>query len=374
MQRVLWVLTAMMLTSEVIYAEVDVSNEVNLAVAQQIPVRVTSVTRQPVYDLRTFAGTTRAVNRAVMRSQISGRVDFLPLRLGQPVKKGQVLLELYNPEAAPAAQSARVRWQQLQDQQSQQQRDFERISALYEQGQASRQDFEQARTALNSANDAVLGAESEYQRASGLNQERQIRAPFAGTITSISTDVGEVVAPGKALLQLADPTQTELELVVSPNIAAGLKVGQAVSVNFPLQSAVNGFGVNKTARQGIVKEISPFRDRSALPTVVLGFESEQVASGVAVSAEFKVLLGEEFVVPSSALVRYGHGAVVYRLMGDEANSKVEPVFVTTGTAQADGVVILTGVTDEAGKLEQDDRIVITGTQRLFRGAVVQVMP
>lgn len=374
MQRVLWVLTAMMLTSQVIYAEADVSNEVNLAVAQQIPVRVTNVTRQPVYDLRTFTGTTRAVNRAVMRSQISGRVDFLPLRLGQPVKKGQVLLELYNPEAAPAAQSARVRWQQLQDQQSQQQRDFERISALYEQGQASRQDFEQARTALNSANDAVLGAESEYQRASGLNQERQIRAPFAGTITSISTDVGEVVAPGQALLQLADPTQTELELVVSPNIAVGLKVGQAVSVNFPLQSAVNGFGVNKTARQGIVKEISPFRDRSALPTVVLGFESEQVASGVAVSAEFKVLLGEEFVVPSSALVRYGHGAVVYRLMGDEANSKVEPVFVTTGTAQADGVVILTGVTDEAGKLEQDDRIVITGTQRLFRGAVVQVMP
>lgn len=376
MQRVLWVLTAMMLTFEVVNADADVSDEANLPTyvidSQQIPVRIASVTRQPVYDLRTFTGTTRAVNRAVMRSQISGRVDFLPLRLGQSVKKGQVLVDLYNPEAAPAARSARVRWQQLQDQQGQQQRDFERISALYDQGQASRQDFEQARTAWNSANDAALGAESEYQRASGLDQERQIRAPFAGVITSISTDVGEVVSPGQALLQLAAPNKTELELVVSPQIATGLKVGQTVSVNLPLQSVVNKSvtnksGVNKPALKGVVKEISPFRDRGALPTVVLGFADGEVASGVAMSAEFKVPVGEAFVVPSSALMRYGYGAVVYRLVDDETGDKVEPVSVTTGSAQASGVVV-------TGKFEQGDRIVVAGTQRLFKGAAVQVMP
>jgi RND family efflux transporter MFP subunit len=326
-----------------------------------IPVQVVTLSQQPVYELRTFSGTTRAVNRAVMRSQISGRVDYLPLKLGQAVKKGQLLAELYNPEAGPAAKSARVRWQQLQDQQGQQQRDFERISALYEQGQASRQDFEQARTALNNANDAALGAESEYQRASGLDQERQIRAPFNGVITSISTDVGEVVSPGQALLQVADPSAVEVEVVVSSRIAAGVKPGQAVTVSMPLQLGAQSHDLKAIAR---VTEVSPFRDRTALPTVVLGFESSDVTSGTAISAQFNMPVGQGLVVPSNALVRQGHRVVVYRLT---ASNTVEPVTVTLGAVQAEGIQV-------SGELQDSDRIIVTGIQRLFHGASVQVMP
>ncbi len=352
------------------------------AVQHMIPVQVVTIAQQPVYESRTFSGTTRAVNRAVMRSQISGRVDYLPIKLGQAVKKGQLLAELYNPEAAPAARSARVRWQQLQDQQGQQQRDFERISALYEQGQASRQDFEQARTALNSANDAALGAESEYQRASGLDQERQIRAPFQGVITSISTDVGEVVSPGQALLQVADPSAVELEVVVSSAIATSVKPGHTVTVRLPVQSGVqrnvqtnvqtnvstnapiNRTSLNSADITARVTEVSPFRDRTALPSVVLEFDSKVVTSGTAVSAQFKMPVGQAFVVPSNALVRQGMRVIVYRLM---ASNTVEPVAVTLGAVQTEGIQI-------SGELDDGDRIIVTGSQRLFHGASVQVMP
>ena len=352
------------------------------AVQHMIPVQVVTIAQQPVYESRTFSGTTRAVNRAVMRSQISGRVDYLPIKLGQAVKKGQLLAELYNPEAAPAARSARVRWQQLQDQQGQQQRDFERISALYEQGQASRQDFEQARTALNSANDAALGAESEYQRASGLDQERQIRAPFQCVITSISTDVGEVVSPGQALLQVADPSAVELEVVVSSAIATSVKPGHTVTVRLPMQSGVqrnvqtnvqtnvstnapiNRTSLNSADITARVTEVSPFRDRTALPSVVLEFDSKVVTSGTAVSAQFKMPVGQAFVVPSNALVRQGMRVIVYRLT---ASNTVEPVAVTLGAVQTEGIQI-------SGELDDGDRIIVTGSQRLFHGASVQVMP
>jgi RND family efflux transporter MFP subunit len=358
------------------------ASDLESTVQHMIPVQVVTIAQQPVYESRTFSGTTRAVNRAVMRSQISGRVDYLPIKLGQAVKKGQLLAELYNPEAAPAARSARVRWQQLQDQQGQQQRDFERISALYEQGQASRQDFEQARTALNSANDAALGAESEYQRASGLDQERQIRAPFQGVITSISTDVGEVVSPGQALLQVADPSAVELEVVVSSAIATSVKPGHTVTVRLPVQSGVqrnvqtnvqtnvstnapiNRTSLNSADITARVTEVSPFRDRTALPSVVLEFDSKVVTSGTAVSAQFKMPVGQAFVVPSNALVRQGMRVIVYRLM---ASNTVEPVAVTLGAVQTEGIQI-------SGELDDGDRIIVTGSQRLFHGASVQVMP
>ena len=358
------------------------ASDLESTVQHTIPVQAVTISQQPVYESRTFSGTTRAVNRAVMRSQISGRVDYLPLKLGQAVKKGQLLAELYNPEAAPAARSARVRWQQLQDQQGQQQRDFERISALYEQGQASRQDFEQARTALNSANDAALGAESEYQRASGLDQERQIRAPFQGVITSISTDVGEVVSPGQALLQVADPSAVELEVVVSSAIATSVKPGHTVTVRLPLQSGVqrnvqtnvstnvstnapiNRTSLNSAHITARVTEVSPFRDRTALPSVVLEFDSKVVTSGTAVSAQFKMPVGQAFVVPSNALVRQGMRVIVYRIT---ASNTVEPVAVTLGAVQTEGIQI-------SGELDDGDRIIVTGSQRLFHGASVQVMP
>ena len=354
------------------------ASDLESTVQHMTPVQVVTIAQQPVYESRTFSGTTRAVNRAVMRSQISGRVDYLPIKLGQAVKKGQLLAELYNPEAAPAARSARVRWQQLQDQQGQQQRDFERISALYEQGQASRQDFEQARTALNSANDAALGAESEYQRASGLDQERQIRAPFQGVITSISTDVGEVVSPGQALLQVADPSAVELEVVVSSAIATSVKPGHTVTVRLPVQSGVqsnvqtnvstnaliNRTSLNSAHITARVTEVSPFRDRTALPSVVLEFDSKVVTSGTAVSAQFKMPVGQAFVVPSNALVRQGMRVIVYRLM---ASNTVEPVAVTLGAVQTEGIQI-------SGELDDGDRIIVTGSQRLFHGASVQVMP
>lgn len=358
------------------------ASDLESTVQHTIPVQAVTISQQPVYESRTFSGTTRAVNRAVMRSQISGRVDYLPLKLGQAVKKGQLLAELYNPEAAPAARSARVRWQQLQDQQGQQLRDFERISALYEQGQASRQDFEQARTALNSANDAALGAESEYQRASGLDQERQIRAPFQGVITSISTDVGEVVSPGQALLQVADPSAVELEVVVSSAIATSVKPGHTVTVRLPMQSGVqrnvqtnvqtnvstnapiNRTSLNSADITARVTEVSPFRDRTALPSVVLEFDSKVVTSGTAVSAQFKMPVGQAFVVPSNALVRQGMRVIVYRLT---ASNTVEPVAVTLGAVQTEGIQI-------SGELDDGDRIIVTGSQRLFHGASVQVMP
>ena len=358
------------------------ASDLESTVQHTIPVQAVTISQQPVYESRTFSGTTRAVNRAVMRSQISGRVDYLPLKLGQAVKKGQLLAELYNPEAAPAARSARVRWQQLQDQQGQQLRDFERISALYEQGQASRQDFEQARTALNSANDAALGAESEYQRASGLDQERQIRAPFQGVITSNSTDVGEVVSPGQALLQVADPSAVELEVVVSSAIATSVKPGHTVTVRLPMQSGVqrnvqtnvstnvstnapiNRTSLNSADITARVTEVSPFRDRTALPSVVLEFDSKVVTSGTAVSAQFKMPVGQAFVVPSNALVRQGMRVIVYRLT---ASNTVEPVAVTLGAVQTEGIQI-------SGELDDGDRIIVTGSQRLFHGASVQVMP
>jgi hypothetical protein len=97
---------------------------------------------------------------------------------------------------------------------------------------------------------------------------------------------------------------------------------------------------------------------------VLEFDSKVVTSGTAVSAQFKMPVGQAFVVPSNALVRQGMRVIVYRLT---ASNTVEPVAVTLGAVQSEGIQV-------SGELQDSDRIIVTGSQRLFHGASVQVMP
>ena len=58
----------------------------------------------PVYQ--TVAGTARAAEQVLIRSQVAGRVLTRPVNLGEQVAAEETLLTLYNPEASPAAQAA----------------------------------------------------------------------------------------------------------------------------------------------------------------------------------------------------------------------------------------------------------------------------
>jgi len=321
-----------------------------------LPIRVAEVSKEPLVESRVFTGTTRPVNRAVVRSQIAGRVAKLPAFLGQQVKQGDLLLELYNPEAAPAVLIAERQWRQAQSQQGQRQRDYDRLQALVKKGTASKQEHEQARTALETANDAMLGAESEYHRAQQLDAERLIRAPFDGVVTAIDTDIGEVVSPGQHLIRVADPGQVELELVVSQDIADSLQIADAVNVTLPLSGDAQ--------RKAVVAEISPFRERRALPTIVLRFPSGDVRPGIAASAHFHYEQGEAYQVPVGALVSNGDGAILYRVDNDNKAWQV-PVKVLDMQNQLVAI---------HGDLNSGDRVVVAGSHRLHNGALVSSQP
>ena len=107
-----------------------------------IPVRVISMGEEKPQVFRSFTGTTRAVQRVTVRSQVSGRLLEVAVSLGDKVTKGTVLARLYNPEASPLALAAKQSWQQAKVQSAQRQRDFDRVSTLYETGAATKQEFE----------------------------------------------------------------------------------------------------------------------------------------------------------------------------------------------------------------------------------------
>ncbi len=78
---------------------------------------------------------------------------------------------------------------------------------------------------------AVSQAESAHTRAQAALDERTLRAPFAGAITNLEINPGEMVQPGEVVLTLADLANLQVETTdLSERDVARVQVGQAAEI------------------------------------------------------------------------------------------------------------------------------------------------
>ncbi|RLU00743.1 MAG: efflux RND transporter periplasmic adaptor subunit [Ketobacter sp.] len=326
------------------------------AAPNRLPVRVSYLEDKAPSLYQTFIGTARAANRVTIRSQVSGRLLEREVKLGSQVKQGEVLAKVYNPGATPQALAAKQRWQQARVQVSQAQRDYDRIKSLYEKNVASIQEMESARSAVQAAQAATDAAESQYVQAQQMDAEQTIRAPFAGVITATPVEPGEVIQVGQPLLQLADPDEVEIEVIVSDGAAASVAAGDVLTVRTPFS------GERQFA--GVVHEVTPFRERGALPTVIVRLADAGLIPGTTVHIQFESALAGQFVLPASSLVKTGRQqSAVYRVTAD---NQVELVPVQPLQVINDKIVI-------NGPLQAQDAVVVAGNHQLYPGADVEVV-
>ncbi|MBL8094160.1 MAG: efflux RND transporter periplasmic adaptor subunit [Anaerolineales bacterium] len=93
-------------------------------------------------------------------------------------------------------------------------------------------DAEQAQKDLADAQ--VTQAEAALVLAQATLEQAELRAPFAGTITTVDTELGEVASPGLPVVVLADLSQWQVEtLDLSEEDVLALHVGQRAEVRLP---------------------------------------------------------------------------------------------------------------------------------------------
>ncbi|MCX5753178.1 MAG: efflux RND transporter periplasmic adaptor subunit [Candidatus Krumholzibacteria bacterium] len=121
---------------------------------------------------------------------------------------------------------------------------YRRISALFEQGTATQQQYDDANTKYRvaqsqlesaKAQGATLDAREETVRASIALLDRQIRdgaviAPLAGVVTEKYVESGEVVATGSAVFKIADTKRFWIKVYVSERDLGLFAVGSAAEV------------------------------------------------------------------------------------------------------------------------------------------------
>ena len=176
-----------------------------------VPVVLGSVDRGRVERsvANTRAGTVNACRRAKLAPPSGGQIAALPVREGDRVRAGQVLLELWSEDSAAQtriteeqARGAVLRADEVCESAAVAARDAERARKLNRDGLLPFDQLDRAETSAKTLRSACSGARVDVQRsqaaiaAARATQTRTVlRAPFAGVVAKISGEVGEFTTP-----------------------------------------------------------------------------------------------------------------------------------------------------------------------------------
>jgi membrane fusion protein (multidrug efflux system) len=285
----------------------------------------------------------QSVTLTAAATQLVDRVRFTD---GQQVARGAVLVELKDTEQDAGTAQAEARLVQTR-------RAYERYNALGEKGFASKAAIDQYEAAWRSAQADVAAAKARQN-------DRVIRAPFAGVVGLSDVAPGALVNPGAPIVTLDDVSVVRVDFQVPERYLAQLREGQALLANvdaFPGQTISGRIArldtrVDERTRAITARAEFPNPGRRLKPGMLVR---------VGISRGQRTNAG----VPESAVSVQGDNAFVYVIRQRGQDAMVEQRPVVAGVRQQGFVEILDGV--KAG-----DQLVADGLNKIQAGQPVRI--
>jgi len=208
-----------------------------------------TVALRPVADEKAVFATVESISVVPARGRIGGTIVQLSVREGDPVTRGQAIATIGDDKLALQMKSLDAQIDALQAQANQAQIDFTRIEGLVERGTLPRIRLDEARTALNVADNGLRAKTAERAVVQQQFNEGQVLAPAGGRVLKKLVAVGSVVLPGDPVAMIAQQN-FKLRLRVPERHARFLKAGDRIRVDGA------EFG-DQTPKSGVIDLVYP---------------------------------------------------------------------------------------------------------------------
>lgn len=313
----------------------------------------------------TRAGTVNACRRAKMSPSAGGQISRLKVKKGQRVKRGEVLLELWNDDLHAQKRLAEEQFkvslsrvEEVCTLADAAQRDAVRAQELRDKGFISVQQLDRSLTdaavkqsSCTSAKGDIEQSRSRIAVAQATLERMVLRAPFDGVVADISGELGEYATPSPPgiltipAIDLIDDSCLYVSAPIDEVDAAKLRIGQVSRITL---DAIKGrtFG-------GKVRRIAPYvldLEKQAR-TVEVEVEFDKVAEQnnllVGYSADVEIIYEARqnvLRVPTQALLegnrvlRFGAGGVLEARTLTSGLSNWEYAEVLSGLSAGDRIV------------------------------------
>jgi HlyD family secretion protein len=332
-----------------------------------ITVDVAEVTRGKVDQTvtNTRAGTVKACQRAKLAPQSGGQIARLPVKKGDHVEKGQVLLELWNADlranlnlAERDAEATRALRDQACISARVARRESERFASLVERKLVSTElsdraagEADSSEAACRAAGEQVKVSQARIDAARASLERTMLRAPFAGTVAEINGEVGEFVTPSPVGI----PTPPAVDVVDSSciYITAPIDEVDAPRVKEGMAARVTLDAFKNRSFKAHVRRVAPYVlevEKQARTVEVEAEIDERDDANLlpGYSADLEIIIAERpdvLRVPTRALVE---GNRVYVLEGGRIRQRE----VETGIGNWEFTEVTKG-------LEAGDRVVVS---------------
>ncbi len=323
-----------------------------------VPVKIQVVQDVPVANTTDYVAMLKSRDYAVIMPQVEGWVTAIYVHSGDRVRAGEPLMQI-----DPAKQQATVKSQEGSSKAQQAnveyaEEQYKRTSGLYADGVVSKQDLDQARSALAAAVAQLNSLNAQVQEQQVQLHYYKVNSPRPGIVGDIPVRVGDQVTTTTQLTTVNTEGGLEAYVYIPIERASELRMGLPVQI-------VDANG--KEIVSSRITFISPDVDNTTQSVLVKAPIADH-SKDVLRNAQFiraRIVWGTqtEPLVPVLAVSSIGgqYFAFLAEEQGGKLIARQRPL--TVGRIVGNDYVVLQGV-------KPGDKVIVSGTQFLVDGVPV----
>jgi len=278
--------------------------------------------------------------KAKITSRLIGYIKSLNLKVGQKVKRGQLLFAIDSSDVKSGINKAKAGYAQALAALDDAKLDYDRFSKLYAEASVSKQQFDKISLKYQVAQQNLAAAQANLVQAKAQVKYSNVRAPFDGVVVKKLAVTGDLASPGQPVLILENRKSLSVQTQVAGDLYAVLHLGDEVDIVID--------GQPKPVKGTIYTLVSAADPATRTHTVKLSLPSiKNINSGTFARVNFITGERQTLVVPKSAILnRSGiegvfvveNGIAYFHMvrLGEDLGKNIE---VQSGVSLGDHIVI-----------------------------------
>lgn len=304
--------------------------EAELAVKQPVKeekvtkVGVETVKKMNFTDYIQSNGMVEAVKAASISPEMSGKIASIPVKVGQNVRKGQLLISLDSKVMQNGIAELEKGLEMVVT-------TYNKQKELWDQGVGSEMQYLQVKNSKESLESKLATLKSQLELT-------RIYAPFDGRVEKIALKVGEVAAPGRGIIDVVNLANLYVNTEVSEAFMQTVNKGDSVTIEFP-----NLPGVVKTIPIAYKGDVINPQSRTFSVRVEIPNSSKEIKPNMLANMKIRVINFVDAVVVPTALIRQDvEGSYVFTVQGSPT-AKAHKIYLKTGASDGNMTVIEGGL-------------------------------
>jgi RND family efflux transporter MFP subunit len=323
------------------------------------PVRpvLSAILHPAASDSTVAVGTVQPRYETNLGFRVLGRLIARPVNVGDLVAEGQTVAAIDPTALELAVRSAKADLSKAQALLENSTGIEERKRILIKTDATTKQTLDDAEQIRTGAQASAARARANLAKAIEQLSYAQVKANFAGVVTAVNAEVGQVVSPGQSVVTVARLDAREAVVDLGPDFPVPLTVGLEFTVSPQLLPAVQV--------RGQIREIAPQADqvtRMRRVRIALNDPPESFRLGSTITARLRNSPPSILQVPASAVLREGAEAFVWVVDAPTSTVSLHKVELSEDER---------GIRSTGG-LTVGERIVTAGIHSLKQGQQIRI--